>query len=145
MKFAKGHFTPKNPTKYLGKREPIYRSSWELAFMHFCDTNPSIISWSSEGVNISYFNPLKQRKTNYIPDFIIRYIDANMQEHVEMIEIKPQKETSLQAAGKSVRNQAQAVVNQCKWQAAQAWCAQQGIKFRILTENDIFHNPKKKR
>jgi len=26
-----------------------------------------------------------------------------------------------------------------KWQAAQAWCKTQGITFRVVTENDIFH------
>jgi hypothetical protein len=81
----------------------------------------------------------------YVPDFFIMYEDAQGTMHAEVIEIKPTKETSLKAAGKSVYNQAMAVMNQCKWQAADKWCQDQGFKFRILTENDIFHNPKKKR
>jgi len=31
-----------------------------------------------------------------------------------------------------------------KWEAAKAWCKQRGIIFRVINENDIFHNGKKK-
>ena len=31
------------------------------------------------------------------------------------------------------------------WQAAEKWCKDQGFAFRIITENELFHNPKKKR
>ena len=143
--YAKGKFNMKNPDKYVGKKQPTYRSSWELTFMDFCDNNPGIKKWSSETIAVPYFNPLKNRKAMYVPDFFIMYEDAQGTMHAEVIEIKPTKETSLKAAGKSVYNQAMAVMNQCKWQAADKWCQDQGFKFRILTENDIFHNPKKKR
>ena len=143
--YAKGKFNMRNPDKYVGKKQPTYRSSWELTFMDFCDNNPGIKKWSSETISVPYFNPLKNRKAMYVPDFFIMYEDAQGKMHAEVIEIKPTKETSLKAAGKSVYNQAMAVINQCKWQAADKWCQDQGFKFRILTENDIFHNPKKKR
>ena len=143
--YAKGKFNMRNPDKYVGKKQPTYRSSWELTFMDFCDNNPGIKKWSSETISVPYFNPLKNRKAMYVPDFFIMYEDAQGKMHAEVIEIKPTKETSLKAAGKSVYNQAMAVMNQCKWQAADKWCQDQGFKFRILTENDIFHNPKKKR
>ena len=143
--YAKGKFNMRNPDKYVGKKQPTYRSSWELTFMDFCDNNPGIKKWSSETISVPYFNPLKNRKAMYVPDFFIMYEDAQGKMHAGVIEIKPTKETSLKAAGKSVYNQAMAVMNQCKWQAADKWCQDQGFKFRILTENDIFHNPKKKR
>jgi hypothetical protein len=145
MKYAQGIFTPKNPEKYAGKGTIRYRSSWELAFMNFCDTNDNILAWASEAIQIPYINPLKQKKTHYIPDFFIKYRNATGQEVAEMIEIKPSKETSLEAAGRSVRNQAYAVVNQAKWKAAASWCADRNINFRILTEHDIFAGTKKKR
>jgi hypothetical protein len=31
-----------------------------------------------------------------------------------------------------------------KWQAANAWCKQQGMKFRVVTENEIFHKGNKR-
>jgi hypothetical protein len=145
MKYAQGIFTPRNPEKYAGKGTIRYRSSWELAFMNFCDTNDNILAWASEAIQIPYINPLKQKKTHYIPDFFIKYRNAAGQEVAEMIEIKPSKETSLEAAGRSVRNQAYAVVNQAKWKAAASWCADRNINFRILTEHDIFAGTNKKR
>jgi len=145
MKYAQGIFNPKNPDKYAGKGTIRYRSSWELAFMNFCDTNDNILAWASEAIQIPYVNPLKQKKTHYIPDFFIKYRNAAGQEVAEMIEIKPSKETSLEAAGRSVRNQAYAVVNQAKWKAAASWCADRNINFRILTEHDIFQGTNKKR
>lgn len=145
MKYSKGIFTPVNPEKYAGKGSIKYRSSWELAFMRFCDTNPNILAWASESIQIPYFNPLKQTKTHYIPDFFIKYRNAAGNEVAEMIEIKPSKETTLEAAGKSVRNKAFAIVNQAKWQAAASWCADHNMTFRVITEHDIFAGTKKKR
>ena len=145
MKYSQGIFVPKNPEKYAGKGNIRYRSSWELTFMNFCDNNPNIVAWASESIQIPYYNPLKQKKTHYIPDFFIRYRDASGREISELIEIKPSKETSLANAGKSVRNQAFAVVNQAKWQAAENWCKSNNITFRILTEHDMFTGSSKKR
>ena len=143
--YAKGKFELKNPEKYVGKKQPTYRSSWEWTFMNFCDTHPSVKKWASETISVPYFNPIKNKKSTYVPDFFILYEDAKGEMHAEVIEIKPTKETSLKAAGKNAYNQAMAVINQCKWQAADQWCQDQGFKFRILTENDIFHNPGKRR
>jgi hypothetical protein len=58
--------------------------------------------------------------------------------HVELIEIKPASQTILERVGKNKYNQAQFVKNQAKWANANLWCKQQGIKFRILNENDIY-------
>lgn len=138
-KFAKGKFTMKNPQKYVGTKIPTYRSSWELSFMNFCDTSPSIQRWASEAISIPYKDPLTNRNTIYVPDFFIQYLDKNNKMNVELIEIKPASQTLLERTGKSIHNQKQFIKNQAKWQAAQLWCKQQGIKFRILTENDLFH------
>jgi hypothetical protein len=72
------------------------------------------------------------------------YQDANNQQHAEIWEIKPNKETTLEAAGNSKRAQAAAILNMCKWQAAQAYCKANKLSFRIITENDLFHQGKSK-
>jgi hypothetical protein len=59
--------------------------------------------------------------------------------HVELIEVKPQNQTVLEKVGKNRHNQIQYAKNIAKWRAAQAWCKQQGIKFRIVNEQDLFH------
>ena len=138
-KFAKGKFTPKNPEKYIGVKSPTYRSSWEFAFMNFCDSHPSIQKWASESIRIPYQNPLTRRVTVYVPDFFIQYLDKNNNLLSEVIEIKPQNQQLLERVGRNTARQAQFVVNQHKWAAATAWCKNQGLNFRVLNETDIFH------
>jgi hypothetical protein len=144
LKFSKGGYTISNPEKYVGNKVPVYRSSWEFTVMCFLDNNPSIQQWSSEPVKIPYRDPLTGKQTIYLPDFLVVYIDKNQKKHAELWEIKPANQTLKERVGKNPYNQAQFVKNQAKWAAASAWCQQQGVKFRIITEADIFHNPKKR-
>jgi len=142
--FAKGNFTPKNPQKYVGIGKITYRSSWELSFCNFCDTNNSIIKWASESIKIPYRNPLTGKQTVYIPDFFIQYIDKNNKMNFELIEIKPASQQLLEKVGKSKVNQALYIKNQAKWAAANLYCKHQGITFRVLNENDIYHQGNKR-
>ena len=143
-RFAQGKYTIVNPDKYVGKKSPTYRSSWELHFMKFCDTHPSIQKWASEAISIPYRCPLTGRSTIYIPDFFIQYTDKVGKVHTELIEVKPQNQTIYEKVGKNRNNQIQYAKNVAKWRAAQAWCKQQGITFRVVNEQDIFHNGKRR-
>jgi hypothetical protein len=145
LKYSQGIFTPKNPEKYAGRGSIRYRSSWELKFMNFLDENPSIKNWASESISIPYKNPIANKTKSYVPDFFIVYEDVNKKLHAEIVEIKPHKETSFEAAGKSTRNQVQAAINQAKWTAAKQFCDRQGMQFRIITEHDMFAGTKKKK
>jgi hypothetical protein len=138
LRFSQGIYQVKNPEKYVGNKLPTYRSSWENTFCMFCDNNPSIQQWASEPVKIPYRDPLTGKQTVYVPDFLITYIDKNMQKHVELIEIKPANQMIKERVGKNPYNQAQFIKNQAKWAAAGAWCKNQGIQFRIINEHDIF-------
>ena len=138
-KFARGKFAMKHPEKYIGNKVPTYRSSWEWSFMNFCDNNKSVQKWASEAIQIPYRDPLTGRQTVYVPDFFIQYMDKNSKMIVELIEIKPSSQQIIERVGKNKYNQAQFIKNQAKWTAANLWCKQQGIKFRILNENDLFH------
>lgn len=142
---AKGRFIPKNPEKYVGGHDPIYRSSWEHTFMLFCDNNPAVEQWASEAVKIPYRDPLTGKNTIYVPDFLIVYVDRNQKKHAELIEIKPNNQALREAVGKNPHNQAQYIKNLAKWEAAQAWCKGRGIQFRVVSERDIFHNGSKRR
>jgi AICAR transformylase/IMP cyclohydrolase PurH len=145
LKFSKGIYTVKNTEKYVGNKMPTYRSSWEFTFMAFCDNNPSIQQWSSESVKIPYRDPLTGKHTVYVPDFLIVYLDKNLKKHAELVEIKPANQTLQERVGKNPYNQAQFVKNQAKWAAAAQWCQLNGLKFRVINEQDIFHNAGKKR
>jgi hypothetical protein len=107
--------------------------------MNFCDTNKSVQKWASEAIQIPYRDPLTGRQTVYVPDFFIQYVDKTNKMIVELIEVKPASQSILERVGKNKYNQAQFIKNQAKWAAANLWCRQQGIKFRILNENDLFH------
>jgi hypothetical protein len=142
-KYAQGKFQIQNPEKYVGKGEPTYRSSWEFAFMQFCDNNPAVVQWASEAIHVNYRNPFTGKNTIYVPDFLIIYMDKNGKRHGEVVEIKPSKETTMEAA-KSQRDKAAVALNMFKWEAARKFCAAQGLRFRIVNEQDIFHGSKKR-
>lgn len=142
-KFAQGKFTLKNPEKYIGKRTPTYRSSWEWAVMNMCDNNPAIAKWASEAVKIPYRCPLTGKQTIYVPDFFVNYVDKNGKQHAEVWEVKPASQAIREKVGRNAMNQAAYVKNMAKWEAARAWCSQQGILFRVISENDIFHKGKR--
>ena len=142
-KYAQGKFQVQNPNKYVGKGSPTYRSSWEFAFMQFCDNNPAVVQWASEAIHINYRNPFTGKNTIYVPDFLIIYVDKNGKRHGEVIEVKPSKETTMEAA-KTQRDKAAVALNMFKWEAARKFCAAQGLNFRIVNEQDIFHGAKKR-
>jgi hypothetical protein len=144
-KFAQGKFEMKNPDKYVGKRTPMARSSWEFVFMRMLDEHQGVINWASESIQIPYRDPLSGRSTIYVPDFFIVYMDKNKNKHAEVVEVKPSSQTIREKVGKSLYNQEQYVKNLAKWEAATAWCKQQGVKFRVVNEDDIFHQGKKRR
>ena len=77
MKFAKGRYILKNQEKYVGTKTPMYRSSWEQAFMRLCDEHPNVYKWASESIRIPYRHPLTGKYTIYVPDFFIVYNDKN--------------------------------------------------------------------
>ena len=141
-KYASGKYQVKNPEKYMGKRLPNYRSSWEFTFMSFCDKNPAVINWVSEGVKIPYYNPVSGKQTIYVPDFLVVYVDANQRQHTELVEIKPSKEATMESA-RSYRDKLMVAMNMAKWAAADSWCRANNMRFRVVTEFDIFKNQKR--
>jgi hypothetical protein len=141
-KYASGKYTVKNPAKYVGKRTPSYRSSWEFAFMSFCDNNPAVLNWASESITIPYFNPVSGKQTIYVPDFLVVYVDANQRQHTELVEVKPSTEVTMESA-RSYRDKLMVAINMANWAAADAWCRANNIRFRVITEYDIFKNVKR--
>ena len=110
--------------------------------MSFCDNNPAVINWASEAISIPYRNPVSGKQTVYVPDFLIVYVDASQKKHTELVEIKPSKEASMDGA-KSYRDKLMVAINMAKWAAADNWCRANNIRFRVVTEFDIFKNMKR--
>jgi hypothetical protein len=144
-KFAQGRFEMKNPAKYVGKKTPLARSSWEFIFMRMLDEHEGVQNWASESIQIPYRDPLTGKQTIYVPDFFVVYVDKNKKKHAEVVEVKPSNHTLLEKVGKSRYNQEQYVKNMAKWEAANRWCKQQGVRFRVVSEDEIFHQGGKRK
>ena len=142
--YAQGIFVPTNPQKYIGKHNPKYRSGWEFTFMQFCDRNKNIIQWSSESIIIPYIHPLTGKRTNYIPDFLVVYENKHGHQKAEIVEIKPKKQSLIESKVASARDRAVVAINHAKWASAMAFCKQNGLTFRVLTEDDLFRNGSRK-
>ena len=140
-KFQQGTYEIGNPQKFVGGKPPYYRSSWELAFMRMCDNHPNITKWASENVKIPYRSPVDGKYHNYFPDFMVQYTDKDGKQHVELVEIKPANQTTLENA-RSTGQKIQTAINAAKWTAAQEWCKRKGIRFKVINEDQIFRNNK---
>lgn len=144
FKYAKSRYTPANPEKYVGKHMPFARSSWETHFMIFLDKNPNVLKWASEAIKIPYQDPITKKHTIYVPDFFMQYVDKNNIVKNELIEIKPENQQVAEKITNHAYNQVQFVRNQAKWRAAQIFCKQNNMTFRVINEHDMFHMGTKK-
>jgi hypothetical protein len=96
-RYKSGKFVPRKPEKYIGDiHNIIYRSSWEGRFCLYCDQNPNIIKWSSEPVQIEYWNPIDKKTHTYHPDYYIKVqkIDGSTEDWI--LEIKPSAQYQLE-------------------------------------------------
>ena len=141
--FAQGVFTPRNPSKYVGKGNPRFRSGWEHAFFVFCDNNDAVLEWASEAISIKYRHPLTGKITNYVPDVFLRYRTRNNKICTEIIEIKPRKQSLIEGR-MSERDRMVVAINHAKWQAARIWCQRAGIVFRVINEDSLFRQGRKR-
>ena len=138
-KFAQGPYTVKNAAKYVGKGVPRYRSGWELAFMRFLDNNDHVMQWASESIQIPYRNPITGKQSIYVPDFLITYRTRQNTLIAEVVEIKPKKQSVIESK-MSDRDRMVVAINYAKWDSATKWCNRNGLKFRVINENDMFRN-----
>lgn len=143
-KYHQGRFHPQNPNKYKGDHNNIvYRSSWELKFMRYCDRNDNILEWGSEEFFIPYFDPTTNKVRRYFPDFIVKIKESNGSIKKYLVEVKPKRQTTTpkQTKGKSKKTYISEVMtynkNIAKWKAAKEWCEDHLIEFKIITEDEL--------
>ena len=139
----KSIFKPTNPHKYQGDPNNIIcRSTWERHFCRWCDTNPNILRWASEEFSIPYVSPVDGKVHRYFPDALIEYKNKSGQVKKSLIEIKPERQTRAPERRPKVTKSyifecKTWEVNQAKWKAAQEFALDNGIEFKILTENEL--------
>jgi hypothetical protein len=139
----KGRYRVINTSKYKGDiQEVVYRSSWELKFMKWCDTNPSVLEWGSETVIIPYRSPVDNKFHRYFVDFYIKVKSKDNKITTYLVEIKPERftkppEIPQKKTKKFIDEVFQYGTHQAKWKAANEFCLDRNMKFLVLTENDL--------
>jgi hypothetical protein len=144
VNYKQGFFKPVHPKKYRGDPTNIvYRSGWEKRVMESLDSNPNVISWSSEEVVIPYISPIDNRPHRYFIDFYVEAIRRDGETTVMLLEVKPKAQT--QEPKKPKRNTKRYLtevmtwgVNQAKWKAAKEYCDYKGWEFKLITESELF-------
>ena len=143
----KGKFKPKYPNKYQGDiKEIVYRSSWELKMMKYCDTSKSIVEWGSEELVIPYLSPWDNRYHRYFPDFYVKVRTKNGSLKKYIIEVKPKNQCTPPERNPKRRtgvwyNKVKTWgINKAKWKSATEFCLDHNMEFKILTEDHL--NPK---
>ena len=139
----RGLYRVENPSKYRGDiTHVVWRSTWELKFMKWCDHNPAVLEWGSETVVIPYISPVDNRIHRYFVDFYMKVLDKNKSTTKYLIEIKPEKFTRPPVKPKRITKRFidevfQYGVNDAKWKAAFEYCEDRNMKFMVLTEKDL--------
>lgn len=153
-----GYFIPRHPEKCiltegsLDNKGNFYRSGWEKKFMQWADGNPNVVSWSSEPFSIKYWSAVKEAQaiengriykgSNYYIDFYIKTIN----DEEFLVEVKPKKECTppvmpRKKTEKAMMSYKKALmtyeINQAKWKYARAFAEEKGVKFIIITEDDL--------
>lgn len=142
--YIQGFYSPVNPEKYAGNsKQIVYRSSYELRAFKWCDLTENIVSWGSEEGWVPYRNPMTGRIHRYFPDLFIKIKESNGDIKKYLIEIKPERQTippnpTPKKKTKTWLNEmATYQVNQAKWEAAERFCKENGIIFKVITEREL--------
>jgi len=109
FQWARGHYTSIKSNKTYH-----YRSSWELKYMEMLDNDIDVLNWEYEPFSIKYI--FEEKEKNYIPDFIIEYINGVK----KLIEIKPK---NLVDYGK----------NKAKAEFGQKWAKENGFVYEVVS------------
>lgn len=138
--FKQGVYKLRHPEKYLGDpSKVIFRSSWELDMHRFFDNNPNILQWSSEEIAIPYIKPTDRKVHRYFPDYWIKYQTGTGEILEEIIEIKPNNQVNIHTKKRlTTYDKLTYAINVAKWKAATQFCEKHNLKFRILTEKQLF-------
>ncbi len=148
-KVKQGYFIPQNPEKYRGDiTKIIYRSSWELKFLTYCDTNDQVIEYASEPHSIGYWNPILKKESQYWVDCYMATRSQDGSIIRWLIEVKPNKyltppEPPTRLTEKATLNYARHakayIINDAKFRAAKVYAKKNNMRFGIITENFLFN------
>jgi len=135
----KGKYKIKKPEKYAGdENNVVFRSLWERNAFRWCENNPKIKLWNSEGVVIPYKCSIDKKLHRYFVDLLIEMDNKK----VYLVEIKPKSQTvpPVKKSRKTKRYINEAMTfsrNQDKWTAADKFAKHNGWEFQVWTEETL--------
>ena len=108
----------------------------------WCDTQPNVLKWASEEFSIPYVSPKDGKVHRYYPDFLIEYRDTSGKVKKQIIEVKPKRQTKPPERKSRVTKSylyeaATYEINMAKWKAAVEFAKDNGIEFKIITEDEL--------
>jgi hypothetical protein len=142
-KYLQGKYIVRNKKKYMGDHNNVvYRSSWELKFLAWCDNNPNVVEFSSEEIVIPYKSPVDGKYHRYFVDCFVKVKDKSGNVKSYLIEIKPKKQTKEPEQQRRVTKRYITEVttwgvNQAKWKAATEYCLDRNWEFKLITEDHL--------
>lgn len=136
-KFRQGFYRLKNPSKYIGRDVPVYRSGIELKFFNWVDGNDNILEWVSEGIKIPYYDSIQKKNRLYYTDAYVKIKEGDKVKRY-IIEIKDLKETvkpdpkSKKKKTTLLYEQLKFTNNTSKWLFADEFCKKNNMEFLLL-------------
>jgi hypothetical protein len=119
-----------------------YKSSLELRAFRYADMNPKIKHWSCEPFAIPYIKPTDGKVHRYYIDLYLEFKSGKK----FLVEIKSKSETSKPKQPKKLTEKSKRsydyklatwFVNKAKWEAAEEFCKNNNMVFKILTEEQL--------
>tara|TARA_B100002019_G_C21070927_1_gene498964 strand:- start:191 stop:631 length:441 start_codon:yes stop_codon:yes gene_type:complete len=135
----KGKYKIKKPEKYAGDASNvIFRSLWERNAFRWCEDNPKVKLWNSEGVVVPYKCSVDKKLHRYFVDLLIEMDNKK----IYLIEIKPKNQTlppkkKSRKTKKYINEALTFSRNQDKWNAADKFAKHNGWQFQVWTEETL--------
>lgn len=117
--------------------------------MRYLDENQNVIFWGSECLKIPYI-AIDNTQHNYIPDFYCEIKDISGNIFKYLLEIKPKKQApgfsdppkepkrrTEKSMARYLAESSTFYRNLSKWTQAEKFCQQNGIQFKIITEDQL--------
>ena len=111
--------------------------------MQYCDSTTNVLEWGSEEIALPYRSPIDNKVHRYFPDFYIKVRENTGKIKRYIIEIKPKKQTIAPLVQKRktksyIYEVCEYAKNQAKWKAAQEFCKDNGMQFKLITEKELY-------
>ena len=152
MRFHTGEYNLINKEKYIGSKNPRYKSLYEQRFFYGCDVNENVIKWGYECIELNYFyrdirHDEQAKPHRYYPDIYceVKSNDGKIKKFI--IEIKPKEflEKPKQPKNPTKRNQTKYLLemnewgrNLAKWEVAARFCKDRDMEFKLITQDTLF-------